>query len=139
MTIIIPDVGEEALLERLTGENMTLHLYTNDVTSGLTSTQIEALVAADFTEATFTGYASAALTGGSWTVTGGDPSEATYARQDFASTADQTPQDVYGYYVTRTSDGTLLLFEAFDALVTVEFNGDEIRITPRLTLADTQD
>lgn len=139
MTVVVPDVGEEVLLDAITSINYTLRLFTNDVTDGLTAGQIEALDESDFTEATFTGYSAATLTGGSWTTTQASPSTAVYAAQTFTSSADQTAQTLYGYYVVRASDGVLAWFEEFTAPLTVEFDGEAVKVTPRLTLADTGD
>lgn len=133
MTIVIPNQGEEAFLDLLLSVGYTLRLFKNDVTV------TESVTESDFTEATFTGYVSKALTGGSWTTTAGDPSTGAYAMQSFTSTADQTPQDIYGYYVTLTSGGALRWFEKFGSPVTVQNDGDSIRITPQITLADTGD
>lgn len=139
MTLIVVDQGEEGLLDAILAVNYTLHLFQNDVTDGLSASQIEALTESDFTEADFTGYSSAALTGGSWTVTPGDPATGTYTVQTFTSSADQTAQTLYGYYVTRTSDGALQWFEEFSTPLTIEFDAEFIRVTPQITLADTQD
>lgn len=139
MTLVIVNQGEEDFIDLIASVNYTLGLFKNDVTNGLTAGQIEALTELDFTEADFTGYSSIALTGGSWTTTPGDPTEATYAQQTFSSSADQTAQTIYGYFIERTSDGALQYFEYFTTPISVEFNGEQIRVTPRLTLADTQD
>lgn len=139
MTLIVVNQAEEHFLDLILAVNYTLKLYKNNVTSGLTQAQKDALTQASFTEATFTGYASKALTGGSWTTTAGDPCVGTYAQQTFTSTANQTAQIVYGYYITRTSDGALEWFEDFAGPVTVQFNGEQISITPRITLSDTLD
>lgn len=139
MTLVVVNQAEEHFLDLILGVNYTLRLFKNDVTNGLTAGQIEALTEASFTEATFTGYAAVALTGGSWTTTPGDPCVGTYAAQSFTSTADQAAQTLYGYYVTRTSDGKLEWFEEFTSPLQIEFDGEFIRVTPRMTLADTQD
>lgn len=139
MTLVVVNQGEEDILDAILAVNYTLRLYKNNVTNGLTAGQIEALTQASFTEATFTGYASKSLAGGNWTTTPGDPCTGQYAQQTFASSADQTAQTCYGYYVTRTSDGRLQWFENFTSPLTVEFNGEGIAVTPRITLADTQD
>lgn len=139
MTLVIPNQGEKAFLDLILAANYTLHLFKNNATDGITGADLDDLTQADFTEADFTGYTSKALTGGSWTTTAADPSTGTYALQAFTSSADQTPQDVYGYYVTLTSDGALRWFEVFAEAVTVQNDGDSIRITPKITLADTQD
>lgn len=133
MTLVVVNQGEEDMLDAILGVNYTLRLFQNDVVSSDTLTE------ADFTEATFTGYSAVALTGGSWTTTAGDPTSGQYAQQSFISSADQAAQTVYGYYVTRTSDGRLQWFEKFSTPAVVEFLNDTIRITARITLADTQD
>lgn len=137
-SLVVVDAGSEAMLDLVLGVNYTLRLFTNDVTAGLTPAQIDALVAGDFTEATFTGYASKALTGGSWTTTQGNPSTGTYAAQAFAVTVTGTAQNVWGYYITRTSDGALQWFEQFSAPVVMEFAADTLNITPRITLDDAE-
>jgi len=139
VTLVIVNQAEEHFLDLILSVNYTLHLFKNDVTNGLTAGQIEALTEADFTEADFTGYASVALTGGAWTTTPGDPCTGSYAAQSFTSSADQTAQTLYGYYVTRTSGGALEWFEEFTSPLEIEFDGEFIRVTPRMTLADTQD
>ena len=139
MTGRIPDPSEEFLLDTITAVNYTLGLFKNDVESGLSIAQKEALTVASFTAATFTGYTTKALTGGSWTTTQGAPSTAVYASQTFASTANQAATDQYGWYLTRTTGGALVAYEYFSSPVSVAFNGDEIRIIPRITLQDTVD
>lgn len=133
MTLVVPNTAEESFLDLILGVNYTLRLYTNAVTPA------ETLTEASFTEATFTGYGSKALTGGGWTTTPGDPAVGTYAVQAFVATADQAPQTVRGYYVTATAGGALRWYEAFAAPITVQYNGEAIRVTPRFTLADTTD
>lgn len=139
MTLIVVDQAEEHFLDLILAINYDLKLYKNDVTNGLTQTQKDALTEASFTEADFTGYADVTLTGGSWTTTAGNPCTATYAAQSFTSSADQTSQTLYGYYVTRSSDAKLQWFEDFDTPLVIEFDGEFIRVTPRITLADTGD
>lgn len=137
MTLVVPNVGEEAFLDLILAAGYTLKLFTNNLS--VSGTAAEALTAGGFTEATFTGYTSKALTGGSWVTTPADPSTGTYALQSFTSTADQTPQVVYGYFVVLTSGGALRWYEKFSSSVTIQNDGDSIRVTPRITLADTQD
>ena len=139
MTLRVVDQAEEHFLDLILAVNYTLKLFKNNVTNGLSSAQIDALTEASFTEATFTGYSSAALTGGSWTTTAGNPCTGSYAMQTFTSSADQTAQALYGYYVTRTSDGKLEWFEMFAGPIIVEFNGEYLEVTPQITLADTVD
>jgi hypothetical protein len=139
MTLRVVDQAEEHFLDAILAVNYSLRLFTNDVENGLSTAQKDALTEASFTEATFTGYASAALTGGAWTTTQGNPASASYATQAFTSTADQTPQDVYGYYVLRASDLKLQWYEYFSASATIQYDSESIIVTPAMTLADTSD
>jgi hypothetical protein len=136
---MIPNACEEALLDLILAPNMTLRLFTNDVESGLTPTQIEAITAASFTEATFAGYSSKALTGGSWTTTQGDPSTGTYAQQTFTRTSTGAVQTVRGYYIVRTTGGALCWYEYFDGAIATENNGDTVTVTPTFTLTDDEE
>jgi hypothetical protein len=143
MTLIFVDQGEvlglEYLVNKSSPENLVLRLFKNDVTDGLSAAQIEALDETDFTEADFTGYSAVTLTGATWTVTAGDPTVAAYPIQSFASTADQTQQLVYGYYLTRATGGELVAFEMLAAPVPFEFDEDTLLVTPRITGKDEQD
>lgn len=133
MTLVVPNVGEgialNNFLNKSAPENQTLKLYQNNITPGETDT------AATYTEATFTGYASKALTGASWTITTGAPSSAAAAVQTFTSSADQALQNVYGYFVVQTTAGTLMWAERFTgAPYAIQNNGDNIAVTPQITL-----
>lgn len=139
MTLVVVDQAEEHFLDLILAVNYTLRLFKNDVTSGLTATQIDALTESSFTEATFAGYASATLTGGSWVTTPGNPCTGTYAEQTFTRTSTGTVQTLFGYYVTRTAGGALEWFEYFSPSFALEFINEFITITPRVTLQDTQD
>lgn len=139
MTLHIPNQSEEIMLDLILAANTQLKLHTNDVTAGLTETQLNALTEASFTEATFTGYAAKTLTGGSWVTTQATPSTGTYAQQTFTRTSTGAAQVIYGYHVTRSSDGKLLWHERFPGPISTSTNGDTIQITPTLTLDDNQE
>lgn len=139
MGIRIPNQAEGHFLTLILAVNYTLRLYKNNAILGLTETQINALTESAFTEATFTGYSAAVLTGGSWTITTGDPSFGVYALQTFMSSANQAAQSIYGYYVTRNSDGKLEWFEHFSGPVIVQFNLDFLEVIPRYTFSDSSD
>jgi hypothetical protein len=120
-----------AMLGRTTLEQLTLRLYVNDFTP------IDASTAANFTQASGSGYAAAALTAGSWTVTAGNPATATYPQVTFTFTG--ALGNVYGYYVTK-ADGTVIFAERFTtAPFNIALNGDNIKITLNITLADLTD
>lgn len=139
MTLVIPNRGEGVFLGLITSVDYYVRLFTNDVEDGLSASQIEALTEADFTEATFTGYAAQSLTGGSWTVSTGAPSEATYAAQSFISSVEQSPETLHGYYVTQASTGYLAWYEYFDDAVDMSGADEHVIVTPRITMQDTGD
>ena len=137
-TFAIVNQAEDEFLDLILAPAMNLRLFSNDVISGLTNAEIDALTEADFTEANFAGYAATSLTAGNWVVTQGDPTEANYnADQTFTRSSTGTAQNIYGYYVTLTTGGALRWFEQFDAPIVVEFINDAVTITPQLTLDDT--
>jgi len=119
-------------LNKTAPQNLTLRLFKNNITPA----DGDNVNASGYTEATFTGYTSIALTAASWSISTADPANATYAQQTFTSTADQTAQPQYGYYVTR-ADGSLLFAERFsDGPYTISTNGQTIKITPNFSLTD---
>jgi hypothetical protein len=130
--LVVPNVGEqialEALVNKVAPQNLRYRLFTNNITPAETD------VAGTYTEATFTGYAGQTLTGANWTVVQGAPTLASHAQLTFASTADQTLQNVYGYYVTQATSTLLVLAERFTgAPFAIQNNGDEIRLTPQIS------
>lgn len=139
MSLVVVNAGEQALLQNgLTGVAYMLRLYKTDVTAGLTPAQIDALTQAAFTEATFTGYAAQAVATGGWTITQGNPTRAVNVEKQFTRSSTGTAQNIWGYYVTRTSDGALIWFEQFPAPVVVEFLNDRVDVTPAITLDDVE-
>jgi microcystin-dependent protein len=139
VTVIVVNQGEQALLEDgLVGVAYTLRLFKTDVTAGLSPDDIDNLDETDFIEAEFTGYAAAALSTGDWTITQGNPTVARNVEKSFTSSANQTAQNVWGYYVTRDSDGALIWFDQFAGPIVIELVNDEVRVTPTLTLDDSE-
>jgi len=110
-----------------TSKNLTLKLFTNNITPGTTT------VVGDLTEAAGGGYAAITLTNGSWTVSSvTTPRQATYAQQTFTFTGALTSTaTVYGYYII---DGNGVLVAAEKAgTITPANNGDTYICTPKLT------
>ena len=132
MSLLVPDVGERKFLNvainGVANEDLTLKLYKNNYTP------VEGSVAGDFTEATFTGYAAVTLARGSWTVaTVAGLTTAAYAQQAFTSSADQTLENEYGYFVVGASSGVLWWAERFTGgPFPIQFNGDQINVTPKI-------
>lgn len=127
MAVVVPDVGEVGALSAiLTAQTIVVHLYTNSVTLG------ESTVLGDFTEASGSGYAAITLVPGSWTISGGSPSTASYGgtvRFGFTGAG----LILMGYYVT--ANGSLLYAETFTSPLTVTSNGQGIVLTLSFTAA----
>jgi len=139
VSVIVLNQGESAILQNgVTGVAYDLRLYKNDVKSGRTPAEIDALTEADFTQANFTGYAAAAIATGAWSILAGNPTKATNVEKTFTSSANQTAQSIWGYYVTRTSDAKAIWFEQFPGPVLIEFINDAIKATPAITLDDSE-
>lgn len=135
MALLVPNHGEgdalRALIEYSGG--MTLRLFTNNITPAETDT------ASTYTEAAFTGYAAKVLNASAahanWTITEGAPSQASYAMQQFDSSAGSQNVNVYGCYITRTTGGRIVLAERFaSAPFNIQNNGDYIQVTPNITM-----
>jgi hypothetical protein len=131
MPILIPNVGENRalnlILNKATPENWTFRLFQNNITPAETDTS------ATYTEATWTGYSFVSLAAASWTVSG--TTQAAYPEQTFTSTAGSQNQTNYGYYYLSPTSTVLMGVERFsDAPYTIVNNGDQIKITPILTL-----
>jgi hypothetical protein len=124
--------GESLSLQYLinkatTTYNLILKLYQNN------HTPVYADTVSAYTEATFTGYSAITLTGASWTMSGSDPTTASYAQQSFTSSANQSAQTIYGYYLIRATQLDLIAAELFASAIIIQYNGDTINITPTLT------
>lgn len=131
MSLKINNVIEVEVLTAMINVALTLRLYGNDYTP------IDNDVAANYTEIAGGGYANKSLLFANWTITTGTPSTAIYAAQTWIFTGViNAPGTVYGYYVTRNTDGKLLCAERFPA-ANVPFgpiNGSKIVVLPRLTV-----
>lgn len=137
MSLVVADIGADEILKTYFnntrpagGNNLTLKLYTNNLTP------LDTHTAASFTEASGGGYAAKTLTNGSWTVTpANDPSDAVYAQQTFTFTGALSGNPtVYGYYVVD-ADNNLIYAELLTAPFTPANNGDNIKITLKYQLS----
>lgn len=134
MSLLVPNEGEAAILNRLLNGGsfpLTLGLFKNNLTP------TDANVFADVTAASFTGYASVVLADGSWTVTPGAPTIATYAPQTFVCSLAGVAETEYGYYLYRGT--TLYWIERFPSSRLVSVAGAAIIVNPRITLRDESD
>ena len=135
MTILVPTASEKDLGEFMLGVatpgNQKLKLFVNNYTP------VDGSVLASFTEMTTHGYADKTLTKTSWVVTAGsagNPASGAYAQQTWTFTA-AAAVIVYGYYITDVTTGRLLWAERFTTSKSVENAGDQILITPTITLS----
>ena len=118
----------EAFVNKTAPQTLVLKLFKNNYTP------LEGDTEAAYTEADFTGYASASLTPASWSVVAGAPSEVTYPEVSFTSSAAQAAQAIYGYFVIQTTSGKLVAAERFtNGPYTIQNNGDVIKVTPKIT------
>ena len=130
---MMPNAGQTytlgALVAKAAATVPILNLYQNNYTPAETDT------GASFTAASFTGYAAVSMsTGASWTTSGGNPTTMSYTQQTFTCSSTGTTQQIYGYYVTATTSGTLLWSERFsDGPYPITNTGDNIKITPTIT------
>ncbi len=131
MTLIVPNTREIAVLTEFLTPALTMRLYGNNATPSGTS------VAADFTEIVGGGYANKPITFANWGINGGSPTVALYnAVQEWTFTGViNAPGTVYGYFLTRNSDGLLMWAERFPSGLVpfVPIAGSIIRVTPRIT------
>jgi hypothetical protein len=135
MALILPTASEANVLKFALGVttpgDQTLKLFINDVTA-----TDDTLVAAGLTEMSTLGYSAKTLTKTSWVVTGnsGAAASAAYAQQTWTFTSG-TAVTVYGYYVVDSTTGLLLWFEKFTSGKVIQNSGDQIIITPAITLS----
>lgn len=136
MSIIIPDVGKTALLNKMlklsVDENLVLKLYRNNYTPDSDT------VLGDLTEANFTNYAAKTLVKASWTAAAivtpiapcvENEAQSTYAEQSW--TCGSVGNTIYGYYVVgATSTTTVLFCEKFASSRSLSEN-DVLKITPQ--------
>jgi hypothetical protein len=131
MALSVPNASESVMLSNILNktspEDLDIRLFTNS------HVPTENDVSSDYTEASGSGYVFKQLSPANWTIVAGDPSVATYTQTTWVFTG--ALGNIYGYYVTRRSSGTLAWSELFsNGPYNIQNNGDEIKITPRLSL-----
>ena len=138
MALLVPNVGEERIAKLFTnsvattGENLKIRLFKSNTTPTSTMTLT------DYTEATFTGYASVAATSASWTITPGAPTSATQTAATTFTCSAATSEAIYGYYLSQENSSTLMWSERFsDGPYTLTNNGDKIILTAAITVSTT--
>lgn len=134
MALVIPDVGEVELLDKMlkdalsSDEDYTLKLYKTDVTPAESDT------AGSYTVADFTNYVNKTLTRAGWAgaSTAGGTTSSSYAQQSW--TCGASGNTIYGYYVIGATSTVLLWAEKF-ATARVLASGDTLNLTPKMELA----
>ncbi len=131
MGLIVPNFIEQEILQNFLNTPFTLRLFSNNLTpNGLT-------IAANLIEVAGAGYANKPLTFAHWGFTSGDPTVALYDTQQIWTFTGNTnaPGTIYGYYITRNSDGILAWAERFaSGLVPfTPINGSIIKVTPKFS------
>jgi hypothetical protein len=134
MPLVVPDVGELYMLDRiraaLNAPVITfLRLYQNNYTP------VQGSVLADFTEATFSGYAQLAVTDfGAAATVSNKAKIICAAAKVFSHSGGATSNTIYGYHVVYLGAPTILYAERFASPIVMAVSGDVISITPALTL-----
>jgi hypothetical protein len=135
MALVVPNVGEASLLQKMLNQNQTanlvLGLYINDLTPNAFTTF------SGIVPCTTTGYVAATIPNSAWVVgtpVGANYSEAGYPEQPFTFSATSAPTLVYGYYVTDTNDNLLWLERFTNAPFTVPPAGGNIGIILTINL-----
>ena len=129
MTIIVPNVGEVAMANKILNQNMTLKLYGNDVIPD------ESTTAVSLNEIVGGGYAAKTLNYANWVIS--SEGICIYPGQNFIFTGViSAPGSVYGYYIID-ADGILNWVERFPTSVLpfVPVADTLIRITPRIRVS----
>ena len=130
MSLVVPDAAEVRALQLILNQNMTIRIFGNNATPAANS------VAADFTEIVGGGYTNKPLTFANWSFTSGAPSFGLYPKQSWTFTgAINAPGTIYGYFVTRDSDGLVMWAERFPpaAVPFTPVVGSLVEVTPKFT------
>jgi hypothetical protein len=139
MSLVMPSVGGVRALELLVGQaapdNLTLHLFANDVKPSFGDT-LET-----YEEVSGGGYVAKTLDGNTWLISGGSPTIAEYPPQEFLFSAPPERITIYGYFIVQGDE--LLWAERFQPEndfkppFIVTGLGDRVVITPVFTLQST--
>lgn len=126
MTLVVPNIAEQAILTKYLNQQFTLRLYSNNIIPGETNT------AETFIEVAGGGYVPKSLVFAGWTISA--LGVATYAAQDFSfSGVTNSPGTIYGYYLLDAN--SIIAWAERFAEGVVPFTpgvGSIIRVNPRL-------
>lgn len=127
MDQVYPDAALVPILRRFLVGDFHFHLFASPVTIDQ-STTLAALLAA---EATFTGYAVATVLATDFTSssTSGHQGSVLAPAISFSNTSG-SPQDIYGYFITDTTDAILIAAAAFDGAPISVANAGSYPVVP---------
>ena len=134
MPLVVPDISELILMGyiqfNLTGGSVwRLRLFQNNYIP------VNGTLVANFTEATFSGYAAQTVPNfGSPSTVSNKAKIVAASACVFSHNGGGTSNTVYGYYFTDSTGVSLILAERFAAPIVMASSGDTISITPELTL-----
>ena len=131
MPLTVPNCAEDIILQYILNksepEDLIIRLYSNDISPDRTD------VIDTYVEVTGGGYAAINLTPESWDISLDNPTQAGHRQVTFTFTG--SIGNVYGYYIARETGGELMWAERFsNGPYNIQNNGDEIRVTPKITL-----
>ncbi len=131
MPMKVPNSAELEIVNAFLAPALTIRLYGNN------KTPADGDVAANYTEITGGNYVNSPLIFANWNIVAGAPTVATYnaVKQWLFNGPVNPPNTIYGYYVTRDSDGKLMWAERFPS-ANVPFepvNGSKIVVLPRFS------
>lgn len=130
MSFVVPNEGEAQMLnvlfQKSAPENLTLKLFSNNITPAETDT------ATTYTECTGSNYAAIALAASDFTITAGTgaPGNTTFAgaKKTFTLNGALT---AYGYYIIGATSGKVYFAEKFsDGPYILPSGGGTIDVTP---------
>lgn len=127
MNSVFADEGLIAILQKIVVVDLTLHIFTNNITPTVNS------VYADFTEASYSGYAAFTLTHTDWVslgVSGHIGALAYPTLTTFNSSGGS--EDIYGYYVTDVADTFVFWAGLFDSSPVTVLPADSYSFIPTI-------
>lgn len=134
MGAIVSNALRMEKLNQIINVAMTLRIFGNNV---IPNAVLDTAIS--YNEISGGGYSNRPLASSGWTVTPGNPATAVFeSTQEWTFTgAVDAPGSIYGYYITRNTDGMLVLAERFPSgLVPFEpEDGSVIRVLPKIVIA----
>jgi hypothetical protein len=131
MALVVPDVGELYILAAwIAGyppSSLKVHLYQNNYTP------VDSSVLGSFTEATFSGYASAVFAFAAPSEVANKAKAVAISPTVFTHNGGGTANTIYGYFVKDLATGDLVWAERFGSSQIMTNNGDQISLPPQIT------